>query len=89
MREFSIETTFKRILKKLHKRDRTTYNQIINKFDEILSSDDVESYKNLRKPLQRFKWVHIGPFVLTFKCLKKQDTIVFFNFDHHDNIYKS
>ncbi len=34
------------------------------------------------------KRVHIGHFVLVFKFMKEKKTIVFVDFDHHDNIYK-
>ena len=56
---------------------------------EIVISKNVEHYKNLRKPLQYLKRVHItGNFVLTFKYEEKINKITFENFDHRDKIYK-
>jgi len=89
MREFSIEDNLKKTLKKLSKKDNDTYSTIMNKVYEILTCEDVNHYKNLRKPLQHLKRVHIkGPFVLTFMYLESEDKLKFYDFDHHDNIYK-
>ena len=33
------------------------------------------------------KRVHIGHFVLVFKIIKRENKIVFMDFDHHDKIY--
>jgi len=89
MRKFSIEENLKRILKKLFKKDRVAYNIIMNKIQEILICEDVNHYKNLRNPLKHLKRVHIrGPFVLTFKYIESDDKVIFYDFDHHDNIYK-
>ena len=89
MREFSIEEGLQKILKKLLKKDRETYEAIMGKIDEILTCSDVNHYKNLRNPLQHLKRVHIkSSFVLTFRYLESEDKVVFYDFDHHDNIYK-
>ena len=89
MREFSIEENLHKTLDKLFKKDRETYKALMNKMQEILSCSDVNHYKNLRKPLQHLKRVHIyGPFILTFKYVESTDTVIFYNFDNHDNIYK-
>lgn len=89
MREASIEEGLQKILKKLLKKDRETYKAIMGKIDEILTCSDANHYKNLRDPLQHFKRVHIkGSFVLTFRHLESEDKVIFYDFDHHDNIYK-
>jgi len=89
MREFSIEEGLKKTLKKLHKKDKDTYEAIMGKIDEIITCKDVNHYKNLRSPLQHLKRVHIkGSFVLTFKYIESEDKVIFYDFDHHDNIYK-
>lgn len=88
MRKFSIEASLQKTLTKLFKKDRQTYDILMRKMEEILTCLDVSHYKNLRKPLQHLKRVHIrGPFVLTFKYMENEDKIVFYDFDHHDNIY--
>ena len=89
MREFSIEENLKKSLERLIKKDRETYNALMRKMQEILTSKDVNHYKNLRKPLQHLKRVHIrGPFVLTFKHIQSEDKIMFYDFNNHDKIYR-
>ncbi len=55
MREFSIEDSLKKTLTKLFKKDKETYNALMNKMQEILTCEDANHYKNLRKPLQHVK----------------------------------
>jgi YafQ family addiction module toxin component len=89
MREYEIELNLRKTLSKLYRKEKRTYDLIMNKIEEILTCENVEHYKNLRKPLQRFKRVHINSnFVLAFKYNKNQDLVIFYDFDHHDKIYK-
>jgi YafQ family addiction module toxin component len=89
MREFEIEANLRKILSKLHKKEKRRYDILMSKMNEILTCENVEHYKNLRKPLQQFKRVHVNSnFVLAFKYIKNQDLVIFYDFDHHDNIYK-
>ena len=89
MRKFDIEKKLHNILKKLFKKDRIKYEIIWKKINEIINVPDVEHYKNLRAPLQDFKSVHIDKsFVLTFKYDKANDKVLFYDFDHHDNVYR-
>ncbi len=88
MRKFSIDERLLKTMKKLSKKDRVTYEVLMNKMQEIVECEDVHHYKNLRSPLQQFKRVHVrGPFVLVFKYIESENTVVFYDFDHHDNIY--
>ncbi|MEK6836077.1 MAG: addiction module toxin RelE [Nanoarchaeota archaeon] len=77
-----------RILNKLFKKDKTRYEQVMNKIEEIINSSDVEHYKNLRYDLSDKKRVQIGHFVLVFSFIKSEKKIKFLDFDHHDVIYK-
>lgn len=62
---------------------------LLKKMEEILSCDDVTHYKNLRAPLRHLKRVHIDShFVLVFRYDESADSILFYDLDHHDNIYK-
>lgn len=89
MHEFDIDDKLLRILNKLYKKDKKKYKIIMKKIQKIANSENIEHYKNLKKPLQEFKRVHIDrSFVLTFKYDKNKDFIVFYDFDHHDNIYR-
>lgn len=88
MREFSIEEDLRKNLSKISKKDKILYNAIIKKIEEILTCEDVNHYKNLKKPLQIFKRVHVrSSFVLTFKYLSSEDKVVFYRLKLHDDIY--
>ena len=78
---------FKKILKKLYKKNKITYERVMAKIQEIINSNDVEHYKNLKYPLQHLKRVQIGEKVLVFKFEKNKNLISFENFKHHDKIY--
>ena len=76
------------VMRKLSKKDKSLYEQLLKKMNEIIESYELEHYKNLRYNIKDSKRVHIGHFVLIFQYNKKSDTIMFDDFDHHDNIYK-
>ncbi|MBU0979581.1 MAG: addiction module toxin RelE [Nanoarchaeota archaeon] len=88
MRKFSVDERLRRTLRKLSKKDSQSYNALLSKMDEILSCSDVNHYKNLRRPLQHLKRVRIGSFVLTFRYDPAEDKVIFYSFEHHDNVYK-
>ena len=59
---------------------------IEKKVEEIIQNP--HHYKNLRAPLQHWKRVHIDrSFVLVFSVDETTKTIIFEDYDHHDNIY--
>jgi YafQ family addiction module toxin component len=85
---FMIEEKLEKIFSKLYKKDKVSYEAIMKKMDEIISCDSIEHYKNLKKPLEDFRRVHINTqFVLVFKHIVAEDKILFFDYDHHDVIY--
>ncbi len=80
----------KRTMNKLYNHDKRRYDILMSKIEEILLSsvDDINHYKNLRYNLSNFKRVHIDKsFVLLFKLYENDNKILFWKFDHHDNIY--
>jgi YafQ family addiction module toxin component len=88
MRKFSVEVKLRKAMGKLSKKDHSMYDNLLEKMDEIVNSENIDHYKNLRKPLQHLKRVHIkGSFVLTFRYIENEDKVLFYDFDHHDNIY--
>ena len=88
MRKFDIEEKLHKILEKLSKKDSKRYEIIWKKINEIINSENIEHYKNLKYPLNNFKRVHIDKsFVLVFKYDKINDKLIFYDFDHHDKIY--
>jgi len=89
MRKYYFEDQLEKKLITLFKKDKKRYSILMKKVDEIVTSNDVDHYKNLRKPLQHLKRVHIDAhFVLVFRYNRAKNTIYFYDLDHHDNIYK-
>jgi len=86
--DFYVSENLEKMLKKLSKKDKDLYNQILKKIDEVIHSEDIEHFKNLRYNMKDSKRVHIGHFVLIFQYRKEENLILFDDFDHHDNIYK-
>jgi YafQ family addiction module toxin component len=88
MHKFSVEENLRKILHKLSKKDPSMFKDLLEKMNEILNCEEVNHYKNLRKPLQHLKRVHIkGPFILTFRYIESEDKVLFYDFGHHDRIY--
>ena len=88
MYSYEILPSLQKILNKLAKRDKILYEEVLKKIQEVINSESVEHYKNLRYDMKDKKRVHIGHFVLVFKFIQSENKIIFVDFDHHDNIYK-
>lgn len=83
----AVRPSFERALSKIAKKNPKQVEAILKKVDEIL--EDPHRYKNLRRPLNHWKRVHIDKhFVLTFSVDNNSKTIILEDYDHHDNIYK-
>jgi len=81
-----IEPTLVRMLRKLRAKDRKQWQAILAKAFDI--AKDPHRYKNLRKPLQDLKRVHIeSSFVLLFEVNEKDRTVTLVTYEHHDNVY--
>ena len=86
MYSFVIRPKVDKIFSKLSKKNPTQLGIIYRKLEEIVQNP--HHYKNLRKPLQHLKRVHIGKsFVLVFFVDEEHKVVIIENFDHHDNIY--
>lgn len=88
MHSYNYSEKFKSLLSKLSKRDKNLYEQVLAKISEIINSESLEHYKNLKHDLSDFKRVHIGHFVLVFKFDKNKNLISFEDFEHHDKVYR-
>ncbi|MDF1557255.1 MAG: type II toxin-antitoxin system RelE/ParE family toxin [ANME-2 cluster archaeon] len=73
-------------LDKLKKKDSSLYQRIINKIIEI--SKNPELGKPLRNVLKGKRRVHVGSFVLFYLIDKKNHTVIFLEFEHHDKAYR-
>lgn len=89
MREFEIKTELMKTLQKISKKDKQTYEKIMNKIQEVIYSPNINHYKNLRYDMKDSKRVHIGHFVLVFSYDERDDFVCFEDYDHHDKIYKT
>jgi len=88
MRNYEIKPHLKEILNKLSIKDKVMYERVLKKIEEVITSEDIEHYKNLRYDMKDRKRVHLGHFVLVFKFLRESDTISFVDFGHHDEVYE-
>ena len=87
MYTFEIREHLDRIFHKIGKKNQKQLDTIYKKIAEVV--ENPQHYKNLRKPLQHLKSVHIDKsFVLLFSVDERNKKIVFEEFDHHDRIYK-
>jgi len=88
-RNYKTSKHLDRVLMKLAKKNKKLFENVLKKIQEVISTDEVEHYKNLKYSLKEFKRVHVmGSFVLVFKYDKQEDLVYFTDFDHHDKIYK-
>lgn len=86
--KYQIHPDLDKVLDKLSKRDKKQFQSLFKKMEEIINSDNPDHYKNLRKPLQKHKSVHVcSSFVLLFSVTK--DAITFRYYDHHDKVYNT
>ena len=77
---------FRRILKKLSKKDRLMLERIKKKSKEIVRNP--HSYKPLSNDMKKFRRVHLDPFILVFSIDEEEKRVWFEDFEHHDNAYK-
>ena len=82
-----ISENLNKIFGKIAKKDRTTFQAINKKINEILENPN--HYKPLRTPMQNKRRVHIsGSFVLIFKIDEQRKLVQLLEFEHHDKAYK-
>ena len=88
MYKLAIKISLDKKFKKLKRKDRELLELINKKVQEIL--ENPYRFKPLKKPLQNKRRVHIGgSFVLIYEIKEEEKVVTLFDFDHHDNIYKT
>ena len=86
MYNYEVIPSLQRTLNKLLKKDKKTYEAVMNKIEEIL--ENPEHYKPLKYDLADERRVHIMKnFVLKFEINEKTKTVIFLFFGHHDEAY--
>ena len=63
MHNWKISENLKNIMRKLSRKDKSLYEQLLKKINEVINCENVEHYKNLRYNMKDSKRVHIGHFV--------------------------
>lgn len=86
MYSYELRKSVEKIFFKLAKKDPKQLEIIEKKIKEIIQ--DPNHYKNLRRPLQYLKSVHIDKsFVLVFSVDENKKLVIFEDYEHHDKIY--
>jgi len=72
--------------KKLIKIKGKELANILSKKDEILRTNDLDHYKNLKYDLKQYKRIHVNnSYVILF--FGEKNTVYFVDYEHHDKIY--
>lgn len=87
MYNYEIIPSLQRTLNKLSKKDKKTYEAIMNKIEEIL--ENPQHYKPLKYDLAGERRVYIMKnFVLKFEVDESGKNVRFIFFGHHDEAYR-
>ncbi|MFH1064733.1 MAG: type II toxin-antitoxin system RelE/ParE family toxin [Candidatus Woesearchaeota archaeon] len=86
MYSYELRKSVEKIFFKLAKKNPKQLEIIYDKIEEIIT--EPHRYKNLKKPMNHLKRVHIDKhFVLTFSIDDSSMVVIIEDYDHHDNIY--
>ena len=90
-RSVYFDPEFQETLDRLRDKNPTYHDNVIKKIQDIREKLEwnPDHHKNLEKPLQIFKRVHVNTsYVIVFRVNKSQKKLLIVDYDHHDNIYK-
>ena len=88
MYKLAVKDSLDKKFKKLRRKDKELMRLINRKVQDIL--EDPYRFKPLRKPLQNKRRVHVGgSSVLVYEINEREKIVTLFDFDHHDNVYKT
>jgi len=86
---YDITDVLRKKLKKLAKKDKVLAQTFYRKLQEVINRDSetINSYKNLKSPMNEFKRIHLTDnYILLFKLEKEH--IVFVDIKHWNHIYE-
>ncbi len=87
MYNYEIIPSLQKTLNKLSKKDKKTYEAVINKIEEILQNP--QHYKPLKYDLAGERRVHVMKnFVLKFEVNESMRAVRFIFFGHHDEAFR-
>ncbi|ATZ60764.2 MAG: hypothetical protein DDT40_01859 [candidate division WS2 bacterium] len=88
MYDYELRKSVEKIFFKLAKKGPKQLEIIYSKIEKIRLNP--HHYKNLRRPLQHLRRVHIDKsFVLVFSIEESKKLVIIEDYDHHDKIYKT
>ena len=87
MYNLEIRESVDKIFQKLFKKDKVSFEYINKKIKEI--RENPYHFKPLKAPLQNYRRVHIGNFVLIYSINENAKTIIIERYKHHDEVYQS
>ena len=85
MYDLEIRENVDGIFRKLANKDKVSFEYIKKKIQEI--RENPYHFKPLRSPLQSYRRVHIGNYVLVYSIDEKRKTIIIERYKHHDEVY--
>lgn len=85
MYSLEIEEEVYKTFKKLVKKDKAQLEAIKKKILQILT--DPFQFKPLRHPLEGFRRVHVGSFVIIYEVKENSSTVKVVKYKHHDEAY--
>jgi len=78
-------------LEKLNKKDKVLVQNFKKKVKKVINknSKSINSYKNLKRPLQNYKGIHLSDkFILLFQVDVKNNFILFLDIKHWNKAYE-
>jgi YafQ family addiction module toxin component len=91
MFEIYFDPEFMDILEDLKVSQPDKHDSIIKKIKQVAEKLEwsPKHYKNLKYPLNKYRRTHVNtPYVLVFRVNEHECSVLFVDYDHHDNIYK-
>lgn len=85
MYNLEIRKSVDKVFRKLAKKNKVSFEYINKKILEI--RENPYHFKPLRKPIQDYRRVHIGNYVLVYSINEKTKTVIIERYKHHDEIY--
>ncbi len=86
MYDLEIRESLDALFAKLAKKDKVSFEYINKKIIEIRVNP--YHFKPLRAPMQNYRRVHIGNFVLIYSIDENRKTVIIEKYKHHDEAYK-
>jgi len=85
MYNLEIRESLDKLFRKLSKKDKVSFEYINKKIMEI--RENPYHFKPLKKPLQNYRRVHIGNYVLVYSINEATKTVIIERYKHHDEVY--